>query len=219
MDTRSFPPSVVRETLFFLALTNRWFGGTRIVLDYLKDWPADRPLHILDAGCGGADISVDVARWARRAGISARVTAVDMMPEIAALAERNARDFPEIDVRTDDVFKMAEQGEKFDVVMASLFLHHCADPAKALQTFDRLARRGVIVSDLQRSMVSYGGVKTLSMLLGNHVVRHDGPLSVQRSFTTGELRNMAHEAGLAYLAARCHGPFRLSVAGWKNEPA
>ncbi|MBI4395664.1 MAG: hypothetical protein HY548_01120, partial [Elusimicrobia bacterium] len=60
MDHISYPPAVVRRTLRFLELTNRFFGGIPLVLDFFELWSArwdrDTSIEILDVGTGGADI-------------------------------------------------------------------------------------------------------------------------------------------------------------------
>lgn len=222
MDTLTFEPPVVRRTLAFLGMTARHFGGARVVIDHLaawsKKWPADREISILDVGTGGGEIPLAIARWGRAQKRRVRIVALDLMPEIADIARDNARAFPEIDIRCQDVFKLRAAGETFDYVTASLFLHHIPNErvVEILQLFDALARRGLIVSDLARSPVSYWAVKTLAMAAGNHVVRHDAPLSVQRAFTTEELQGFAERAGLRYLRVDKAAWFRLTLAGERS---
>lgn len=221
MDTMPFDPPVVHRTLAFLGMTARHFGGAAVILNHLSrwsaSWPGDRPVSILDVGTGGAEIPIAIARWARASGRRVKITALDLMPEIADIARTNARPFPEIEIRSQDVFDLHAAGESFDYVTASLFLHHVPGPRilEILKLFDALASRGVIVSDLARSLLSYWAVKTVSLVAGNHVVRHDGPLSVQRAFTIDELRSFAGQAGLGYLRAERAPWFRLTLAGEK----
>ena len=216
---------MLRETLEFLELTNRSFGGRGVVLGFLSRWLEGRnnretPVRILDVGTGGADIPRAIALWARRRGLPVHITALELMPHIADIARKNTREFPEVLVRQEDFLRLPP-GETFDYVTASLFLHHMPDESlvPVLRAFDRLARRGVIVSDLLRSLPAYWSVKTLSRLAGNRVVRHDGPVSVRRAFTTAELQELAGQAGLHYLKARRHPWFRLSLAGEKEGAA
>jgi SAM-dependent methyltransferase len=222
MDTLSYPPPVLQKTLNFLALTNRWFGGVRVILDFLspwsRRWDKKHPIRLLDVGTGGADIPRAVALWARSQGFKVQITALELMPALADIARRNAQGFPEIRVRQKDFFQLAEKAETFDYVIASLFLHHtpAEKTARTLQSFDRLAEKGVIISDLLRSQASYWSVKLLSRWAGNSVVRHDGPLSVRRAFQPAELEGMAWSAGLSYLRARRHPWFRVSLAGEKT---
>ena len=108
--------------------------------------------------------------------------------------------------------------ETYDYVTASLFLHH-VPPEKQieiLKLFDRIARRGILVSDLNRSFSGWISVGAASFLFGNHITRHDGPLSVRRAFTVAELGEMANAAGLSYLKAEREPWFRVSLTGEKN---
>jgi 2-polyprenyl-3-methyl-5-hydroxy-6-metoxy-1,4-benzoquinol methylase len=120
-------------------------------------------------------------------------------------------------VRRADLFDLDGEGASFDVVTASLFLHHCParEVVRALRAMDRLAARGLILSDLLRSRAGYWAVGLLSHLIGNAVVRHDGPLSVRRAFRPEELEALAAEAGLPHLSVRVHPWFRVSLAGTK----
>ena len=221
MDTMTFTPPVVRGTLAFLGMTARHFGGAAVVIDRLAawsvSWPKGKTISILDVGTGGAEIPMAIARWARSQNRRVMIVALDLMPEIAEIARANARAFPEVDIRCQDVFALRDAGETFDYVTASLFLHHVPTPRvlDILRLFDGMARRGVIVSDLARNAASYWAVKSLAMVTGNHVVRHDAPLSVQRAFTREELDAFAGAAGLPYLRASDAPWFRLTLAGEK----
>lgn len=221
MDTLPFDPPVVRRTLRFLGMTARHFGGASIITDRLsswsRSWPSDREITILDVGTGGAEIPIAIARWARASQHRVRIIALDLVADIAAIARSNTRGFPEIEIACGDVFELGAGGRRFDYVTASLFLHHV--PAEridnVLRLFDSMAVRGVIVSDLARNAASFWAVKALSLVAGNHVVRHDGPLSVQRAFTIAELRSFADRAKLSYLRAEAAPWFRLLLAGEK----
>jgi 2-polyprenyl-3-methyl-5-hydroxy-6-metoxy-1,4-benzoquinol methylase len=220
MDTVSNPPAVVNETLDFLGLTNRRFGGEAAVLSFFKAWSrrwkAGETLRVLDVGTGGADIPRALARWTRGRRFRLQITAVDLRPEIVQAARERCRDYPEIAVRQGDAFALRE--EPFDYVTASLFLHHMPPEnlSGVLKGLDRLALRGMVLSDLLRSRAGYWSVFLLSRLAGNFVVRHDGPLSVRRAFRPEELDDLARGAGLPYLKARRRPWFRLVLAGEKS---
>lgn len=222
MDTQPFDEKITRRTLRFLGMTARRFGGAALVVRHLDRLvagvPSTEEISILDVGCGGGEIPLAVAGWARARGRAVRIVAIDLVPEIAAVAREACAGHPEIEVREQNVFDLAGGGETFDVVTASLLLHHVPPPDAlgTLRAFDRLARRGVIISDLRRSVASFMAVTAVSWLAGNHVVRHDGPLSVRRAFLPEELDALAQRAGLPYLRARREPFFRLSLAGKKG---
>jgi len=222
MDTRIYPPSVVRDTLSFLGTTTRWFGGARVILrrfdEWQTRWPANTLIRVLDVGTGGAELPIEMVRWARRRGRRIAVTALELVPDIAAVARDNAGAYSEITVRVADVAALERGGEQFDYVVASLLFHHIPPERSAdtLRLFDRLSARGMIVSDLERSPAGLVAVSLLSHLIGNAVVRHDGPLSVRRAFRVEELTALAVETGLNYLTARSEPFFRVSLSGEKN---
>lgn len=225
MDTEPLSAPVVDRTLRFLELTNRWFGGAGIVLRALNrwrgGWPAGRQLRLLDVGTGGADIPRAILDWARTVGVDLAITAIDSAPDVVAAARERARGVPGLSIELASLADVAASGRRFDYVIASLFLHHVTPDrtVRALESLDRLAKRGVIISDLRRSWWSLAGVGLLAYAAGNSVVRHDGPLSVRRAFTVEELRELASECGLGYLAARSEGPFRVSLSGEKHGDA
>lgn len=220
MDTRPFHPDESRRALCFLAKMNRWFGGVETVLRPLMEWSErwhpGEPVHILDVGTGGADIPIALVKWARENGHSLRVTAVELVPEIAAIAKNAARPYAEITVLERDLRDIPKE-LTFDYVIASLFLHHIPIPlrADALSALDRRARKGLVVSDLVRTLFSYWTVGAAAYVWGDAVVRHDGPLSVRRAFRVNELEALARDAGLPYLKARSEPWCRVSLVGEK----
>jgi len=222
MDEDGLPPDRLRRSLGFLRLTNRFFGGEAVILGHMARFLRGRPpgtsISVLDVGSGLADIPAALVRWARARGVSLRVTALDRSPAVLAIARERSAAFPEVVVREGDFFELARSGETFDYVTSSLFLHHIPPgrEVEALRGFDRLARRGVVVSDLSRGPAAFAGVWLLSRLAGDEVVRHDGPLSVRRAFTPEDLSRSAERAGLEYLRVRRHPWFRLSLAGEKS---
>ena len=79
---------------------------------------------------------------------------------------------------------------------------------------ERLARRGWFISDLHRHPVPYHLFRLLARAARWHrFVRHDGPVSIARSFRPEDWRTLAQAAGLdpAELEIRWHVPFRLTV--------
>lgn len=219
MDTVPLAPEVADRTLRFLEMTNRRFGGTDVIIRRLQrwrsEWPADRAVTVLDVGTGAADIPRALVRWGRSSGVILRVTAVDSAADVAAVARARVGDAPEISIEHASLADVAASGRRFDYVVASLFLHHVAprDQVAALLAFDRLASRGIIVSDLHRSPLTLAVVGMVGALAGNAIVRHDGPLSVRRAFTVADLSDLAQAAGIDYLRAASEGPFRVSLAG------
>ena len=221
MDHSPVGEDELRPTLDFIAWANRRFGGYGPVLAHLalwaEAWPKGAKTTVLDVGTGGADLPIALARWSRARGFDLRVTAIDAVPVIAAIARENAASHPEIEVLETDLMSLAATGRRFDYVIGSLLLHHVPGPERvaALQAADAMASRGLIFVDLLRCRAAFWGVRVLTGLFGNRITRHDGPLSVRKGFQAGELDALALKAGLTYLRASEQPFFRLCLAGEK----
>ena len=224
MDGAPVEDEELRRALDFIAWTNRRFGGYGPVLAHLERWSSSVPkggtVTVLDIGTGGADLPAALALWGRRRGVAVRVTAIDSVPAIAAIARKNSASDPGIEILEADLFDLAASGRRFDYVVGSLLLHHIPKTrrADALRAADGLASRGVIFVDLLRCRSAYWGARLLTGLFGDRITRHDGPLSVRKAFRTGELDALPRAAGLPYLRAARHPFFRVALAGQKETP-
>ena len=197
-------------------MVNRFLRGSRILIDALRpclDKQRDgETLTILDVGTGGADLPIDIVREARRLGKRVQITAVEKDGTTAAYAKEQTKDYAEIDVHVADATALPFAPESFDVVMASLFLHHFDDAqaAKLLRDFRIIARRAVLINDLRRHLIPWAFIGLAAHVTGRHpMFCHDAPLSVLRGFTTTELRNAAKEAGVPRATLVRRFPYRL----------
>lgn len=190
-----------------LERVNRWLGGVdlswRALLPYLNhSGDSSAPLRILDVGTGAADIPRGLLRRAARHGAGLEIVATDVRPEIVELARRRMP-AAGLDVRLTSAERLDAADSSFDVVHSSMVLHHL-EPAAALaqlREMARVARRAVIVNDLERGTVWWLGAHLLTLLAtGNRYTRHDAPLSVRRAYRRSELSAMAGSVGLAHRA-------------------
>jgi hypothetical protein len=73
-----------------------------------------------------------------------------------------------------------------------------------------VAARRIFVIDLHRHPVAYIFFTTVGKLfLHNRLIREDGALSILRSFTPGELENLAQRAGFEEINLARSFPYRL----------
>ena len=155
-----------------------------------------------------------IARWGARRGIRLHLEGIDLNPASAAVARSATPAALPISYRIGDVFE--EAPGRVDAVISSLVTHHMSDEeiVRFLRWMEGSARLGWFVNDLHRHPLAYHGFKVLSAVAGWHpVVRHDGAISVQRSFTGAEWARLLRAAGLERVArVRWHLPFRYCVS-------
>jgi 2-polyprenyl-3-methyl-5-hydroxy-6-metoxy-1,4-benzoquinol methylase len=174
--------------------------------------PADtREFTLLDVGCGSGDTLRTIAKWARRRGIHARLFGIELSPVLAERAANLCRDYPEITIEHCDLFSM-QNTRNYDIVHCALMLHHFPEDqqvAQAIATMRELARVGIIVNDLHRHWFAYTSIAALTRAFSDSfIIKNDGPLSVARAFTRGELTELACQAGLSNARLEWRWAFR-----------
>jgi ubiquinone/menaquinone biosynthesis C-methylase UbiE len=207
-------PAALAGNLRDLGRINRLLDGTglsrRAVAALLPG--GSTAVSLLDVGTGGADIPLALFEAWRREGRDARVVAVDSRAEVleAAMSLRpELGGMPGFELTRADGLALPFPDRSFDVVHASLVLHHL-EPAAAvplLAEMARVASRGVVVNDLSRGRLSWIGAWLMSHLLTrNPLTRDDAPLSVRRAYTLAEARELLSQAGLRAVRHEM-GPF------------
>src|SRR5207245_8243342 len=86
-----------------------------------------------------------------------------------------------------------------DVVIASQVLHHLPRElaVRWIASFDRVARRAVVLADLRRSRLAMAGVWMASFGLGfRRQTRHDAVVSLRRGYPRRERNAMLPSAGV-----------------------
>ena len=196
------PQPVSRELevdLANLVGINRYFGSHRLVRGFLRRWL--RPggnYRVLDLCTASGDIPRLTVDWARAHGVGLQVEAVDYQPSTVVIARRLSAGYPEITFREGDALAVAGGVREYDFVFCSLALHHFAEDeaVRLLRHARELARRAVLVADLERSRLAQAGVWLLTAVLYREpMTRVDARDSVRRAFSYDELAALARRAG------------------------
>jgi SAM-dependent methyltransferase len=196
-------PIALAGNLRDLRRINRWLGGvslSRAAIDALAAHCDE--LTLLDVGTGGADIPLALLRWASRRDRRLTVVGIDSRPEILAAAGRAnpaSLTTDRLELRVGDGRSLPYPDHAFDVVHASLVLHHLGPAAAValLRELARVARLGVVINDLQRGWLGWIGAWLIGhVLTGNRYTRHDAPLSVRRAYRLREMNDLLDAAGL-----------------------
>jgi hypothetical protein len=197
MDDFSIGGDLLRDTLDKLENINRWLGGNLMTVKalkkVLKNHPKEQELTIADIGCGHGDILRDVAKFGRKNGYKMKLIGMDANPTAIAYANELSTEFPELSFKTEDIFSEAFKNRKFDVVLATLFLHHFkeAQLASFLGNTLKQTKIGIVVNDLHRHKLAYYLFMLLSVFIKNNMIIEDGLTSVLRGFKRNELAHIS----------------------------
>jgi SAM-dependent methyltransferase len=202
------PPDEARRNLSDLARINRIFGGHAIIRSLFDSIaPKDEPFTVLDIGAG----SGDSARLIRERYPKATVVSSDINSVHIGLAPE-----PKL---VGDAFRLPFRCDSFDYVLSSLLLHHFTDErvVELLRNAYALARRALIIVDLERHVIPWIFLPFSSLVLGwGDITVHDGKISVRAAFKKTELAKLAERAGLIRPRVSVHRPaFRLSMLAKK----
>jgi SAM-dependent methyltransferase len=192
----------LEHSLRHLARVNRWLGGTRAVGHALDELiPRRGSATLLDVGCGDGEFALQLAQRAAARGTTMTIVATDRNATTTTLARRRTRGSSFVRIVRSDALALPFRDRAVDIVLMSLTLHHFEGVAASavVQEMARVARRAVVVHDLERSWLHYIGAKLLAATAwrGSCLCRHDGPVSVLRAFTPAELAGRVNAPGLA----------------------
>jgi SAM-dependent methyltransferase len=196
------PDDEAIRSLRDLRRVNRWLGGRRSLLQAVRPFLTEGS-RLLDVGCGSADLPAEVL-----AAGPAGVVAVGIDIKLLHLQQAPST----VRRAVADVHALPFPPASFDVVTASLFLHHfdAADVACVLGRLFRLARRALVVNDLHRALVPWVFARSVfPFAFESRVSVDDGLLSIRRAFRPHELRRAFTEARIPGARIERRFPYRL----------
>ena len=228
LDDPAADPVAVRRSLGNIARANHLFGGTAAVLwglgKVLDDRDGGRNLRpatrdprpavtLLDIGTGAGDIPAAARRWGTARGLSIGTIGLERLRPAAQLARS-----PALPITLGCLTALPLRDRSVDLVVVSQVLHHL-DAETAIQLLKdagRLARRGVVIADLQRSRTAATlfGVAARALGFDQHT-RVDGMTSVARGYRVAELAALCASAGVP---ATVRGRPGWRVVAWWRTP-
>ena len=195
-----------RDCVRDIGAVNRWtlaYGPTLQFVEQAvgKAHTLKQPMRVLDVGSGGGDTLRRLALWAEKRRAAVALTGMDLNPHATrAATEFSAGDarFAGIHWRTGDVFDDPE-AQGCDLVLSALVTHHMRDAeiVNFLRWMERTATTGWFINDLVRSRKAYRFFSLWAKGMRWHpFVRHDGLVSIRRSFRAEDWRRLLREAGI-----------------------
>jgi SAM-dependent methyltransferase len=184
-------PSAI-QTRRDLRRINTLMGHAGILTRSLeKLFPLQPPSRILEIGAGDGELLLRVARRLSGKWHDVDVVFVDLQD---LLRDKTKADFAELSWGARsveaDIFQWLNEtaGEKTDVILANLFLHHFTD-AELSSLFSAVAARcdAFVGIEPRRSAWPLFWTRRLSLIGCGPATCHDAPVSVQAGFTGREL--------------------------------
>lgn len=226
IDTGDYTAAEYEGCLRELRRVNHYLGDTLALRKtLLREIENKNPpqFSVLDVGAGSGELLRAIAEFAREK----KSAPLQQPPQLIGL-ELNARsaraileeskNFAEIFSIQGDALRLPFADASFDYALCSLFTHHFTDEnvVRILSEMKRVARRKIFVIDLHRHALAYFLYTTVGRLfLYNRLIRHDGALSILRSFKPQELERLAGDAKLENVSVERHFPFRLVLSAGK----
>ena len=218
IDTGSYTPEEYEGCIGELQFVNRWMGDAHTLKSTLfREIEAQSlsSFSILDVGAGSGELLRVTANWTRQTNRRLRAVGLELNERSAESISEESRRFDEISSVRGDALQLPFADGDFDYAMCSLFTHHFGEDevVQILREMSRVARRRIFVIDLHRHPVAYFLYTTVGKLfLHNRLLRHDGALSILRSFKAEEMRALGQRAGLDDIRVERHFPFRLVLS-------
>jgi ubiquinone/menaquinone biosynthesis C-methylase UbiE len=217
MDDLQCSGEVVHQTLRELDFINQWLGGNQVTLtglsSLIKNQNKTESIHIADLGCGSGEMLKLIHQQLKTYPVL-QLTGIDANPNIIAFAEKHCAGISNIQLKTEDIFSQDFQKHSFDIVMATLFLHHFTHDQliKIFRSLQAQTRIGIVVNDLHRHPLAYYAIKFLTQLFSQSgMVKYDAPLSVLRGFKKAEIERIMAEAGITRYSLSWRWAFRWQL--------
>jgi hypothetical protein len=216
LDLGQGSPADVAENLSEMWRTNRYLGGLRAITQHLypRLMALNSPATVLDLGTGSAEIPLAIAQWSRRKNRSVRIIGLDWAARNLAIAWQQTAATPEVRLIRADATRLPFPAQQANYVISSLFLHHFTPPQviAVLRSAYAAASHGLIMSDAVRGWLPLMFWKLGEPIFArNYLTRHDGALSIRRAYTSAELLQLAHDAGLPNPRVYTHWLWRMTL--------
>jgi ubiquinone/menaquinone biosynthesis C-methylase UbiE len=234
IDDLELDNDALRENLEELALINKYLGGNQVTISGLSSLMFDvrcsmfgifqdrtsniehrtSRLTIADLGCGGGDMLIVMANWAKKQNLNAQFIGIDANDFMINFAQKRTANYQNISYLHQNIFSEEFKKHQFDIVTMTLFCHHFDDESliKILQQFRKQTRLGIVINDIHRHWFAYHSIAWITKLfLKSYLVKNDAKLSVWRAFRQKDLENIIQKAGFTNYSIRWKWAFRWEV--------
>lgn len=229
MDNFSMEGEILKDALDKIAGINQLLGGNKVTLDGVKKLlnsaasetksaaetggPSAqiREISILDVGCGNGDMLRVLADYGHQHHLKFKLKGIDANAFTVQHASQLSSAYENISYECIDIFDKSALAVPYDLILCTLTLHHFKDPEllHLLSIFKENARLGIVINDLQRSVVPYYLFIALCFVFRlNKMSKEDGLVSILRGFKRKDLEQYANQLKLVNTSIRWKWAFR-----------
>ncbi|MEA5260712.1 methyltransferase domain-containing protein [Arcicella aquatica] len=219
IDDLDLDNDALRQNLEELAIINKYLGGNQVTISGLEtvfnNLTTQQPTYqIADLGCGGGDMLMVIAKWAKKKQVKAELIGIDANDFMIEFAKKRTTQFPEIQYLYQNIFSEEFQQHSFDIVTMTLFCHHF-DNESLIKLFKQLkqqSRLAIVINDIHRHWFAYHSIAWITKLfLKSYLVKNDAKLSVWRAFRKSDLETIIQQAGYTRYSIKWKWAFRWEV--------
>ena len=200
MDDFALEGEVLREALDKIAKINQLLGGNGLTLQsvkhFLKHLDSSKKIIIADIGCGNGDMLRKIADYGLKNNLNFELIGIDANDYTINYARKLSENYKNISYNCIDIFNNKFDDLKYDIALCTLTLHHFNENEilKLMNIFYKNATIGIVINDLQRSLISYRLFQILCFVFRlNDMSKHDGLTSILRGFKKKELINFSEK--------------------------
>ena len=202
LDGDNQPIEDLEIVLSQLQWINKYLGN----LDALKmgvsilsiDLSKDRPIRIIDIGCGLGENLTQIGRFLEGKGYSVELLGLDKNETIIQLAKSKT---DRITFFQEDVLDAESVIPECDIIMISHFIYHLREQQlfKLFNKAKNSVKVGIVMSELYPSKMAALGLKLLSFVRGFHpMVVSDGLKALDSSYTLSDWRRVMSISGVSF---------------------
>ena len=200
MDDFALKGEILREALDKIAKINQLLGGNGLTLQsvkhFLKNLDSSKKIIIADIGCGNGDMLRKIADYGLKNNLNFELIGIDANDYTINYARKLSENYKNISYNCIDIFNNKFDDLKYDIALCTLTLHHFNENEilKLMNIFYKNATIGIVINDLQRSLISYRLFQILCFVFRlNDMSKHDGLTSILRGFKKKELINFSEK--------------------------
>ncbi|MBF7091725.1 methyltransferase domain-containing protein [Flavobacterium sp. ALJ2] len=215
MDDFNLKGEVLQKALDKIAKINQFLGGNHLTLQGVKKLlngiTKDHPITIIDIGCGNGDMLRKIADYGLKYDWNFKLIGIDANEFTINYARKLSIHYPNINYRCEDIFNESFSKLEYDIALCTLTLHHFKNNEiiNLATIFNTNARRGVVINDLHRSIISYRLFQAMCFVTQlNGMSKKDGLTSILRGFTKSELLDFSKQLNLKKYTIQWKWAFR-----------